>query len=114
MYKIGSVGAVFDKVVEADGKFFIVRMNGLTAGHKRSIQEADRSIRVLILQQKMQEQEKAFEAELRKKFPVEINDVALGKVELPTNVKPLESAAPDPWAVPGSGGDADAGSRDGG
>ncbi len=114
VFKIGNVGAVFDKVVEADGKFFIVRMNGITAAHHRSVQEADRSIRVLILQQKMQDQEKAFEAELRKKFPVEINDAALGKVELPANVKPMDSSAPDPWALPGLGLDADAGPRDGG
>jgi peptidyl-prolyl cis-trans isomerase C len=104
VFKIDNVGAVHDKVVEADGKFFIIRMNGITAAHKRSLQEADRSIRVLLLQQKMQDQEKAFEAELRKKFPVEINEAALGKVELPANVKPLESSAPDPWALPGAKG----------
>lgn len=114
VFKIGNVGAVYEKIVEADGKFFIVRMNGITAAHKRSLQEADRSIRVLILQQKMQEQEKAFEAELRKKFPVEINDAALGKVELPAGVKPMESSGPDPWALPGLGLDADAGPADGG
>ena len=114
VFKIGNVGAVHEKVVEADGKFFIVRMNGITAAHHRTLQEADRSIRVLILQQKMQEQEKAFEAELRKKFPVEINEAALGKVELPANVKPMGSAAPDPWALPGLGLDVDAGPSDGG
>jgi peptidyl-prolyl cis-trans isomerase C len=117
VFKIGNVGAVFDKVIEADGRFYIVRMNGITAGHKRSLQEADRSIRVLILQQKMQDQEKAFEAELRKKFPVEINEAALGKVELPEGVKPMEPGAPDPWALPGLGldaGAADAASGDGG
>lgn len=114
VFKIGNVGAVFDKIVEADGKFFIVRMNGITAAHKRSLQEADRSIRVLILQQKMQEQEKAFEAELRKKFPVEINDAALGKVELPANVKPMNATEPSPWALPGQDVEVDAGPRDGG
>lgn len=114
VFKIGNVGAVHDKLVEADGKFFIVRMNGITAAHKRSVQEADRSIRVLILQQKMQEAEKSFEAELRKKFPVEVDEAALGKVQLPANVKPLDANAADPWALPGLGLDVDAGPRDGG
>lgn len=118
VFKISNVGAVLDEVVEADGKFYLVRMNGITAAHSRTLQEADRSIRVAILQQKMQEREKAFEAELRKKFPVEIDDAALGKVKLPEGVKPFEGSEPSPWALPGyvpPGQEAtDGGTKDGG
>ncbi|AUX47102.1 hypothetical protein SOCE26_086140 [Sorangium cellulosum] len=82
-FRIGSVGAVADELVEADGRFYIVRLSGLTAGHRRELAEAERSIRVAILQQTMQDQERALDEELRKKFPVEINDAALASVKLP-------------------------------
>lgn len=101
VFKIGSVGAVLDEIVEADGRFYVVRMNGITAAHNRTLQEADRSIRVKILQQKMQDREKALEAELRKKFAVEIDDAALAKVKLPEGVKPFEGKDPGPWVLPG-------------
>lgn len=82
-FRIPRVGAVGEELVEADGRFYIVRLSGLTAGHRRSLAEADRSIRVAILQQKMQEQERALDEALRKKFPVEINEAALASVKLP-------------------------------
>ncbi len=101
VFKIGSVGAVLDEVVESEGRFYVVRMNGITAGHQRSLQEADRSIRIKLLQQKMQDREKALEAELRKKFTVEIDDAALGKVKLPDGIKPYDGKEPSPWVLPG-------------
>ena len=113
VFKIGSVGSVLDEIVEAEGRFYVVRMNGITAAHSRTLQEADRSIRVKLLQQKMQEREKALEADLRKKFAVEIDDAALGKVKLPEGLKPFEGKGADPWVQPGQdaadGGAGDAG-----
>lgn len=118
VFKIGDVGGVLGEVVEEAGAFYVVRMNGITAAHSRTLAESDRGIRVAILQQKMQEREKAFEAELRKKFPVEIDDTALGKVKLPDGVRPFEPGEPSPWALPGyvppGQEQLDAGSRDGG
>ncbi|WP_437711196.1 peptidylprolyl isomerase [Sorangium sp. So ce448] len=96
-FRIGGVGAVGDEVVEADGRFFIVRLSGLTSGHRREFAEAERSIRVALLQQKMQDQERALEDELRKKFPVEINEAALSSVKLPEQLMQTGSAEqPDP------------------
>ncbi|WP_437503416.1 peptidylprolyl isomerase [Sorangium sp. So ce1099] len=96
-FRIGSVGAVSDALVEADGRFYIVRLSGLTGGHRRELAEAERSIRVALLQQKMQDQERALEEELRKKFPVEINDAALASVKLPEQlVTPGSAPQPDP------------------
>ncbi|KYF85986.1 hypothetical protein BE17_08195 [Sorangium cellulosum] len=96
-FRIASVGAVSDALVEADGRFYIVRLSGLTGGHRRELAEAERSIRVALLQQKMQDQERALEEELRKKFPVEINDAALASVKLPGQLVPPGSAPqPDP------------------
>jgi len=111
-----AVGQVADEVIEADGKFFIVRLSGLTAGHRRTVAEADRSIRVAILQQRLQDLEKKLESDLRAKFPVEINDKALSEMKLPA---PFVDAAtaPSPWAKKqqeeaAAGGAADAGAPD--
>lgn len=117
VFKMPAVGQVADAVVEADGKLFIVRLSGLTSGHRRTIQEADRSIRVAILQQRMQDLEKKLDTDLRAKFPVDINDKALAEVKLPA---PFVDAAtaPSPWSkkqqeeAAGASGDADAGAPD--
>ena len=96
-FKLATVGAVADSVIEADGKFFIVRLSGMTAGHKRTLQEADRSIRVAILQQRLQDLEKKLDEELRAKFPVEVDDKALSQIKLPAAFVDA-ATAPSPWA----------------
>jgi peptidyl-prolyl cis-trans isomerase C len=103
-FRLGAVGAVGDQLVEADGRFYIVRLSGLTAGHQRTLVEAERSIRVAILQQKMQDQERALDEELRRKFPVEINEAALGAVKLPPQlmVTPGAGAPQQAPAQPGA------------
>src|SRR5206468_61204 len=72
-FKLASVTSIGSDLIEVDGKQFILRLNGITAPHKRSLAEADRSIRVLLVQEKMQERDRALEDELRKKFPVQID-----------------------------------------
>ncbi|WP_437481284.1 peptidylprolyl isomerase [Sorangium sp. So ce1014] len=117
VFRIGSLGAVSDELVEADGRFYIVRLSGLTGGHRRELAAAERSIRVALLQQKMQEQERAIEDELRKKFPVEINDAALSSVKLPQQLmQPGSTPQPDPAkpSAPQPAGDAAPPSSDAG
>ena len=97
-FKLKAVGEVAAEVVEVEGKHYIVRLNGITAAHKRTLQEADRAIRVLLIQDKLAERERALEAELRQKFPVEIDDKALAAVKVPTGggkVDHPHEAAPD-------------------
>jgi hypothetical protein len=109
VFKIAEVGTVADDLVAADGKLWVVRMTGLTAAHSRTLAEADRSIRVLIIQQKMAEREKALEDELRKKFPVQIDEQALSQVKVPS-VADVEAAATPRW----NGDGPDAGAPNGG
>jgi hypothetical protein len=97
VFKIGTVGQVADAIVEAEGKFYVVRLSGLTAGHKRTLQEADRSIRVAILQQRMQELEKKLDEELRAKFPVQVDDKVLHDIKLPAALVDA-ATAPSPWS----------------
>lgn len=88
---------IADAAVEADGKFYIVRLSGITAGHKRTLQEADRSIRVAILQQRLADMEKKLDEELRAKFPVQIDEKALADIKLPTALVDA-ATTPSPWA----------------
>ncbi|MFT3766543.1 MAG: peptidylprolyl isomerase [Minicystis sp.] len=104
-FKLKAVGAVADTLIEADGRQYIVRLNGITQAHKRSLAEADRAIRVLLIQEKMAERERALGEELRKKFPVEVDDKALAAVKVPAAVDKSEGAA-----SPTEGG-ADAGAQ---
>jgi parvulin-like peptidyl-prolyl isomerase len=83
VFQIPNVGTVADHVVESDGKLYVVRMVGITSGHTRSLAEADRSIRVALIQQKMQDKEQELDARLRQKFPVQVDERALGSVKMP-------------------------------
>jgi hypothetical protein len=82
-FTLPAVGAVAADVVEAEGKVYIVRLNGITPPHRRTLGESERSIRVLLLQERMLKKERDLEAELRKKYPVQIDDQALGQVKIP-------------------------------
>jgi hypothetical protein len=94
-YTLKAAGDVAPELVEADGKQYVVRLNGVTPPHKRTLQEADRAIRVLLVQEKMADRERALEDELRKKFPVEIDDRALGAVKVPTGSEKPPATDPD-------------------
>lgn len=82
-FKMGGPGSVSSELLEIEGKQFILRINGVTAPHKRTLAESERSIRVLLMQEKMAQREEALEAELRKKFPVQVDDKALAAVKVP-------------------------------
>jgi hypothetical protein len=94
-FKLKAVGDIAADVIEADGRQYIVRLNGITGAHKRTLAEADRAIRVLLIQEKMAERERALEAELRQKFPVEIDDKALAGVKVPAGVEKEGAASPE-------------------
>lgn len=83
VFRIGSVGAIAPDIVEHEGRYYIVRMSGMTAGHKRTLEEADRAIRVAILQQKRRDRQRALEEELKKKFAVEVNQATLASIKIP-------------------------------
>jgi parvulin-like peptidyl-prolyl isomerase len=82
VFKIDAVGGVFDGVVKEGTKFHVVRLTGKTEARDRTFAEAERTIRVAILQERMQEAEARLEKELRARFPVKIDEKALEKVEV--------------------------------
>ena len=104
VFQLEKVGDVFSDLVPYENKFFIVRLSGKTEGHTRSVEEADRSIRVAILQKKIAEREAAVEAELRRRFGVRVDEEALKAVELPEGLddyKPFWEEGPGATGAPG-------------
>ncbi len=83
VFEISAVGGVHDAVVESDGKFHIVRMTGKTDARERTFAEAERSIRVQLLQEKLQKLEKDLEKDLRARFKITVDEKALDKIEVP-------------------------------
>jgi hypothetical protein len=88
VFALQNVGQIHPEVIKAEGKFYILRMSGRSEGHTRSLAEADRAIRVAILQDMIRDREDKLEQDLRKRFPVEIDEAALSSIELPSHAKP--------------------------
>lgn len=82
VFEIGELGGVLPKVVSAGGHFHIVRLTGKTEARSRSLAEAERTIRVALVQERIKEKEATFEAELRKRYPVKIDAEELAALKL--------------------------------
>jgi hypothetical protein len=79
---VDKAGDVAPRVVKVGGKFWIVRMSARTEAHDRTLEEAERSIRVKLAQDAIRGREEALLAELRRQYPVTIDEAALGKVDV--------------------------------
>jgi len=97
----GEIGAVLDRVVPAGGRFYLVKMAGRTAAHERSFAEAERSIRGKMFQQKIEARERELEGELKKQFPVTIDEATLARVNVPgTPAEPPHASASPSSSAP--------------
>ena len=96
VFKIAKVGETYPEVVAADGKFYVVRLVSTTPARERKYEESERAIRTAVVQSKIREKEKALEEELKKKFPVTVDDAALAKMPMP----PPNVAAQNPASKP--------------
>ena len=65
-----------------NGKFYVVRLTKKTDPHDRTLEEAQRMIRVKLSQEKARAKEEALMDELRKEFPVKIDEAALAQVQV--------------------------------
>jgi parvulin-like peptidyl-prolyl isomerase len=81
-FEIAEVGGVADKVVASHGRFFVVRLTQKLAAHDRTFEEAERSIRVKLAQDKLRAKEDEILADLRKSVKVEVDEAALGTVKV--------------------------------
>jgi len=92
VFEIDKLGGVLDRVVAEAGHFHVVRMTGRTEARDRSFQDAERTIRVALVQQRIRAREAELEQELKKRYPVSVDDEALSQVKVPEADAP--SAAP--------------------
>jgi peptidyl-prolyl cis-trans isomerase C len=83
VFQIDKVGGVLDHVVADGGRFHVVRMTGRTDARDRSFQDAERTIRVALVQERIKQREAQLEQELRQRFPVTIDDDALAQAKVP-------------------------------
>jgi peptidyl-prolyl cis-trans isomerase C len=104
-FTLKEVNDVAPDLVEAEGRWFIVRLNGTSPPHHRTLAQADKAIRVLLIQEKLAERDRALEDELRKKFPVEIHEGALAAVKLPPTFEKDAGAGPPAEHDPGEEGE---------
>ncbi len=83
VFEIDRVGGVLPRLVRGPSGFHVVRMTGKTDARDRSFADAERSIRVALVQARIRAREAELEAELKKKYPVSIDEAQLAKIPLP-------------------------------
>jgi hypothetical protein len=83
LFRIEKLGGVFPELVKDGAKFHVVRMTGKSDARTRTYAEAERAIRVAILQRKLVAAELDLERELRQRYPVQIDEAALQTVKVP-------------------------------
>jgi parvulin-like peptidyl-prolyl isomerase len=88
VFKLREVGQVYDQLVESDHQFHVVRLMGISPERDRTFADAERTVRVKLLQDMVEKSERALLDELRQKTPVTINEAALNRVKPPVEPKP--------------------------
>jgi peptidyl-prolyl cis-trans isomerase C len=101
-FEIPEIGAVADRVVSSKGKFYVVRLTQKIPAHERTYEEAERTIRVKLAQDKLRAKEDELIAELRKSVKVEIDEASLATVKIDMG----DGGGPASTPPPDAGGDA--------
>jgi hypothetical protein len=94
VFEVAHVGDVVPRVVavgreaSAGGTaavFYVVKLASKSDGHDRTLDDASRAIRVKLAQEKLRAREAALVEDLRKEFPVQIDEAALAQVKVPAD-----------------------------
>jgi peptidyl-prolyl cis-trans isomerase C len=91
-FEIAAVGGVLPRVVPSGGKIYVVKFTSKADPHDRSYADAERSIRVKLAQDKLHGRQEELVDELRKRYPVKIDEAALAAVK-------VDSPSPDAGVV---------------
>ncbi len=83
VFQIEEQGGVFSELIPHRGKYYVVRLVGKSAARQRTFKEAEATIRVQLLQQKLRAAERTLVSTLRQRFDVSVNQDALAKLKLP-------------------------------
>ncbi len=106
-YEIPKVGDVLGRYVKVGARFFLVRLTQKSDSRERTLEEAQRSIRVQLAQDRIHAKEQEVLTQLRAEVPVQIDEAALAKVkvELPdSGLAAIADAGPLLTKPPESGG----------
>jgi peptidyl-prolyl cis-trans isomerase C len=76
VFQLKKVGDIAADAVASQGLFYVVRLEGISPARDRTLQEAERTIRIELRRQKFLEAEKKLEQELRKKHPVSFSQAS--------------------------------------
>lgn len=87
-FAIPEAGGVHGEVVPAGGRFYVVRLTQKLAPHERTFEEAERTIRVKLAQDRLRAKEDELLAELRKTVKVEVDQAAVGSVKVDLGTAP--------------------------
>ena len=82
VFAIADVGAIHGEVVAHGGKFYVVRLTQKLPPHERTFEEAERTIRVKLAQDKLRAKEEELIIELRKGMKVEVDEAAVASVKV--------------------------------
>ena len=106
LFRMANIDDISDQVIQdKSGQFHIVRLTGITRAHTRSLEESERTIRTLMAEQDMRAREQQLEDDLRKKYPVTIDETALAQAKAPSmrlhappenQRNPAQKPEPDP------------------
>lgn len=80
LFEAHAVGDVVPRVVASGGKYYVVKFASKSDAHDRSLADAERTIRVKLAQDALVAKEGAMLEELRKQYPVQVDEAALAKV----------------------------------
>jgi peptidyl-prolyl cis-trans isomerase C len=82
IFEVASVGDVAPRPVKVGGQYYVPRLTSKTDPHERTYEEAERAIRVRLAQDKIHAKEEALVDELRKQYPVQIDEASLSEVRV--------------------------------
>ena len=88
VFGLGEIGSIADNVVASGGKFYVVRLTQKLPAHDRSFEEAERTIRVKLAQDKLRAKEDELLADLKKTVKVEVDEAALATVKTAVDAGP--------------------------
>jgi parvulin-like peptidyl-prolyl isomerase len=85
VFEIPKVGDVLARPVKAGKGFYVVKLASKTEPHERSLEEAERMIRVKLSQNKARDAESRLLEQLRQQFPVHVDEGALAQIKASPN-----------------------------
>ncbi len=82
-FAIDKIGATYSEPVVVQGQYHIIRLTSRISARQRTFAEAERSIRVKLVQQRLAANQGQLMDELRKKIPVTVNQTLLATIKSP-------------------------------